>query len=262
MFETSHVKPLYELHAGRHTTETWGRAVFGPAFPDVEGSPSQWVYRHPGGGSSESSIEPAQDSDAIAVSVPVYNDFSEDHEGFSREDMGRTSLYMDGELIGETQRAGLGEFGVPDADAEYRLEVSGARPSYAEVSTEVSATWTFHSAHVPDAQFTPLPVMAIRFGPSLDANNTARAGRGFPLPVWIQRQALAGPAAVRDLELEVSYDDGATWRPVQVMRTGNAGLAVLQHPSDASFVSLRAAATDTAGNSVRQTILRAYRLRR
>jgi hypothetical protein len=262
VFETSHVKPLYELHPGQHTTEVWGRAVFGPAFPDVEGSPSQWVYRHPGGGSSESSIEPAQDSDAIAVSVPLYNDFSEDHEGFSREDTGRTSLYMDGELIGETERAGLGEFGVPDADAEYRLEVSGARPSYAEVSTEVSATWTFHSAHVPDAQFTPLPVMAIRFGPTLDANNAARAGRGVALPVWVQRQALAPPAQVRELELEVSYDDGATWRPVQMMRTRDAGLAVLQHPSDASFVSLRAAATDTAGNSVRQTILRAYRLRR
>ena len=142
-FETSHVKPLFELRRGRHSTEVWGRAVYGPAFPDVEGSPSQWVDRHHGGGSSESSIGTAQDSDAIAVSVPVYNDFSDDHEGFSREDTGRTSLYLDGELIGETDRAGLGDFGVPDADAEYRLEVSGARPSYAEVSTEVSATWTF-----------------------------------------------------------------------------------------------------------------------
>jgi hypothetical protein len=36
---------------------------------------------------------------------------------------------------------------------------------------------------------------------------------------------------------------------------------VLFHPADASFVSLRAAATDSAGNSVRQTIIHAYRLR-
>jgi hypothetical protein len=228
----------------------------------VEGSPSQWVYRHPGDIASIAGFETAQDSDAIAVSVPVYNDFSADHQGFSREDTGRTSLYMDGELIGETERAGLGEFGVVDADAEYRLEVSGARPSYAEVSTEVSATWTFRSAHVPDVEFTPLPVMAIRFGPDLDENNAAKAGQAFPLPVWVQRQARTTPAQVRDLDVEVSYDDGASWRPVPLSRVGSVGLALLQHPADATFVSLRAAATDSAGNSVRQTILRAYRLRR
>jgi subtilisin family serine protease len=262
VFETSHVKTLFELRRGRHSTEVWGRAVYGPAFGDVEGSPSQWVYRHHGGGASESSIGTAQDSDGIAVSVPVYNDFSEDHEGFSREDTGRTSLYLNGELIGETERSGLGDFGVPDADAEYRLELSGARPSYAEVSTEVSATWTFRSAHIPDAEFTPLPVMAVRFGPSLDEDNTTRAGRAFLLPVWVQRQARSAPAKVRDLDLEVSYDDGATWRTVHVARVGNLGLALLHHPAGASFVSLRAAASDSAGNSVRQTILRAYRLRR
>ena len=195
------------------------------------------------------------------MSVPVYNDFSDDHEGFSREDTGRTSLYLDGELIGETDRAGLGDFGVPDADAEYRLEVSGARPSYAEVSTEVSATWTFRSAHVPEAEFTPLPVMAVRFGPDLDENNTARAGRPLLLPVWVQRQAEAAPAKVSDLRLDVSYDDGATWRSVPVARTGSGGWRSVQHPSSASFVSLRAGATDSVGNSVQQTILRAYRLR-
>ena len=262
VFETSHLKPLFELRSGRHTSEVWGRAVYGPAFPDVEGSPSQWVYRHPGGGSSESSIEPAQDSDAIAVSVPVYNDFSEDHEGFSREDIGRTALYLNGELIGESARAGLGEFGVPDADAEYRLEISGARPSYAEISTEVSATWTFRSAHLPDDEFTPLPVLAVRFGPALDEHNTARAGRALLLPVWIQRQARTAPAQLRDLDLEVSYDDGATWRAVPVARAGTVGWALLHHPNSEGFVSLRAAASDSAGNTVTQTILRAYRLRR
>ena len=261
VFETSHVKPLFRLQRARHTTEVWGRAVYGPAFPDVEASPSQWVYRHPGDISSIAGFQTAEDSDAIAVSVPVYNDFSDDHEGFSREDTGRTSLFLNGELIGETERAGLGEFGVPDADGEYRLEVSGARPSYAEVSTEVNATWTFRSAHVPDVEFTPLPVMAVRFGPTLDEDNTARAGRAFVLPIWVQRQARTAPAAVTDLDLEVSYDDGATWRSVPVTLAGNVGQAVLQHPASASFVSLRAAASDSAGDSVRQTILRAYRLR-
>jgi subtilisin family serine protease len=262
VFETSHLKPLFELREGRRSTEVWGRAVYGPAFPDVEGSPSQWIYRHHGGGTGESSIEPAQDSDGIAISVPVYNDFSEDHQGFSREDTGRTSLFLDGELIGESERSGLGDFGVPDADAEYRVEISGARPSYAEVSTEVSATWTFRSAHNPDETFTPLPVMAIRFGPGFDEDHAARAGKHFLLPVWVQRQARSAPAKVRELDLDVSYDDGATWQRVPVGHVGNVGLALLHHPQTEGFVSLRARATDSAGNTVSQTILRAYRLRR
>ena len=62
------------------------------------------------------------------MSVPVYNDFSEDHEGFSREDSGRTALFLDGELIGESDRSGSGDFGVPDADGEYRLEIERSPP--------------------------------------------------------------------------------------------------------------------------------------
>jgi subtilisin family serine protease len=260
VFETTHTKPLFTLQRARTTEEVWGRAVFGPAFPEVEGSPSQWIYRHHGGGSSDSGIETAQDSDAITVSVPSYNDFSDDHEGFSREDVGRTALYLNGELIGETDRSGLGDFGVPDAEGEYRLEVRGARPSFAEVSTEVSATWTFKSRHVPDAEFTPLPVMAVRFGPKLDENNAARVGQAFVLPVFVQRQAVAPAATVRDLEVDVSYDDGATWRRTLLVTDKEGWRALLFHPADARFVSLRASATDSAGNSVQQTILRAYRL--
>ena len=103
--------------------------------------------------------------------------------------------------------------------------------------------------------------MAIRFGPKLDEDNAARAGRLFLLPVWVQRQTGAPAAKVSDLDLEVSYDDGATWRPVLVVRAGNRGLALLFHPKQGDFVSLRAAATDSAGNSVKQTILHAYRLK-
>jgi hypothetical protein len=36
-------------------------------------------------------------------------------------------------------------------------------------------------------------------------------------------------------------------------------MVVLHHPTAADFVSLRAVATDTAGNTVEETNLRAYR---
>jgi hypothetical protein len=60
----------------------------------------------------------------------------------------------------------------------------------------------------------------------------------------------------------VSYDDGGTWQTAPVRR-GDDGqwLASVRHPAGATFVSLRATATDGAGNTVDQTIIHGYRLR-
>jgi len=76
-------------------------------------------------------------------------------------------------------------------------------------NTRVKIVRLATSAHVPDTEFTVLPVMAIRFGPTLDENNAPPAGQAFLLPIRVQRQAGAPAAKVRDLDLEVSCDDGA-----------------------------------------------------
>jgi hypothetical protein len=47
---------------------------------------------------------------------------------------------------------------------------------------------------------------------------------------------------------------------VPVVRSGQYGVVVVKHPATAGFVSLRAASTDTAGNTVKQTIIRAYQI--
>ena len=57
----------------------------------------------------------------------------------------------------------------------------------------------------------------------------------------------------------MSYDDGRTWRPVRLTGSGGDRVAHLRHPDRPGSVSLRAEATDTAGNTVQQTIVRAYR---
>jgi hypothetical protein len=62
------------------------------------------------------------------------------------------------------------------------------------------------------------------------------------------------------LTVQVSYDDGETWQRVVPRRTGSDWLALVQNP-DRGFVSLRAVAVDADGNSVDQTIIRAYRIR-
>ncbi|MEV7099748.1 hypothetical protein AB0M80_43735 [Amycolatopsis sp. NPDC051045] len=78
------------------------------------------------------------------------------------------------------------------------------------------------------------------------------------VPVSVQHTG--SEAEVTKLTVQVSYDDGATWLPTAVARTGDHWTAGLWHPAHATFASFRATATDKAGNTVDQTIIRAYRL--
>ena len=55
------------------------------------------------------------------------------------------------------------------------------------------------------------------------------------------------------MKVELSYDDGKTWQQV----SGHDGRFRLSAPKKASFVSLRASARDSAGNTVNQTVIRA-----
>ena len=93
-----------------------------------------------------------------------------------------------------------------------------------------------------------------------DETNTAPANRAFKVPFVVERQAGSGAGTVRSVSIDASYDDGATWQPAPVSRSGSTGTFVLRHPATAGFVSLRASSTDDAGNTVTETIIRAYRI--
>jgi hypothetical protein len=49
--------------------------------------------------------------------------------------------------------------------------------------------------------------------------------------------------------------------PVTLAGSGDVRTATVTHPATARFASLRASATDDAGNEVTETILRAYAVR-
>jgi hypothetical protein len=84
--------------------------------------------------------------------------------------------------------------------------------------------------------------------------------RGYELTLVADPQ----PGAARMLipSLEVSHDNGATWRRLSVgwsssTQTGNAWLV---EPRTPGFVSLRAKAIGADGSTVTQTVIRAYEL--
>jgi len=235
--ELSSTERAYQV--GRRYAEQWNKAVFGPAFP----GDYPWSSRS---------------GDELWIDVPMYSDAA-GHEGFSRTDSARTVLYRDGVKVAESELPGLFEdvVTVPAARASFRLEVSASRPSFSPLSTQVESVWTFGSGRTREQQ--ALPLWAVRFAPKLDQRNRSREGVEAMVPVVVAPQAGAPVGVLRQLVVQVSTDDGATWRKARMVAAGpNRWVAVVEQPEGTRYVSLRAEAVDSKGNAVTHTIIRAY----
>lgn len=226
----------------RGNAETWNVAAIGPAFPDTgAGDRTGDVLAYGGDGLF---------SDAVAG-----------HVGRDMRATGTVRLTR-GATVVKTATLGGGYAALtarlPARPATYTLSVSARRP--VAPSTAVTTAWTFRSRRT--ARRTPLPLQAVLFAvPGLDDANDAVAGATLRVPVRVVRDPGAPPAAVTALTVQTSADDGATWRNAPVTRSGAGWTATVTGPATAGYVSLRATATDTAGDSVAQTIVRAYAVR-
>jgi hypothetical protein len=238
--------PMTVLEAGTTTRESWNQGVLGPSMR-VAGS-DQLFFRRAG--------------DEIAIRGPSYYSDRANHLGHSFLESGTARLLRNGELVGDSDSPSFAFFPVPPEASDYRLEVESTRGGDSPLSTQVNLAWTFRSETVPEDGVAPLPLLAVRFTPALDANNAAPAGGFFVIPLSVSRQNGATDAPLSSLRIEASYDRGITWHRALVARFGDEGLALVRHPRQGGgTVSLRARATDEDGNTVEQTILDAYRLR-
>lgn len=140
-----------------------------------------------------------------------------------------------------------------------RVELSASRDA-SDLATRVDVAWTFRSGHVAGEKPAPMPVQVVRFAPRLDRDSAAPGDRRFEIPVTVQRQPGAAAATVDRLTVQVSYDDGAAWHPAPLRKTREGWTATVHHPAGGGFVSLRATAADSTGNTVEQSVIHAYRL--
>ncbi|GAA3907712.1 S8 family serine peptidase [Streptomyces lacrimifluminis] len=231
--------------AGHSYTERFNVGVFGPALPAAgdlgpdQGLPG--IVRY---------------GNVIRAFLPQFGDGS-GHWGLSDYTSVTSSLQADGKEIPDDHGISpidLTEYTVPAQDSAYRLTVDARRdPAVYPVSTRVRTEWTFRSATTPEDANTTLPLSVIRFSPDLSLSSTAKAGKRFAVPFTVEGAA-AGQRPAK-LAFEVSYDDGATWQHAKAV--GGTHLE-LTHPAAAGSVSLRAKLTDRAGNTLAQTIERAY----
>ncbi|PSL52364.1 subtilase family protein [Saccharothrix carnea] len=232
--------PDRSYRPGGRGAERFHFPVFGPGLP---GSRFDYLGRL---------------GDQLIVQVPLLND-AENHLGGSAFQSARTTLHRDGTKIGEVAEPGAA-FTVPAGAAGYRAEVDFVRaPGISDLTTRVTGAWTFRSDTTPDDAIHRLPISVVRFTPRLDADGGTPAGRVLRIPLTVDQQPGADNGRVRQVDVDVSFDDGKTWTEVPV--TGGAAF-VRNAGSPGGYASLRAKGSDSNGNTFEHSVIRAYRLTR
>ncbi|NNN34878.1 S8 family serine peptidase [Streptomyces sp. S3(2020)] len=226
---------------GRSYTKRLNIGVFGPSLPTVTGEP---VDLRPG---------LARRGNTLKAVLPLFGD-GEGNVGSSVYTLD-ASLRADGEEIPTNgDPLDRASYSVPAGDRAYELSLDASRdPGMYPVSTRVRAQWTFRSAQASEDSWTRLPLSVVRFSPELSPTSTAKAGERLRVPFTVEGAATA--ATAQKLAFQVSYDEGRTWTAAKVV-DGNR--LSLKHPAEPGSVSLRAELTDRDGNTLVQTVERAY----
>ncbi|MFG2430034.1 S8 family serine peptidase [Streptomyces sp. NPDC048590] len=223
-------------------TLDFGAAVMGPALPAAP------FYR-------------VEDSMTFTA-TPWLVDGDGSRGGTDWSASGTMTLARDGQPVSSWNAVGSGRTTkVAAGTGHYTLSADVTRaPSYATLSTRVRTEWGFDSGTDTGAG-TVLPLMAVRFTPhGLDDSGNAPRRALTRVDLAVQRAPGAADTEIGRTRLEVSWDDGATWRPALVIPATRWAPAhtYLLAPSGASHATLRAKVSASDGSSVTQTITRAY----
>lgn len=82
----------------------------------------------------------------------------------------------------------------------------------------------------------------------------------YTIRAFGDRSATSPVAVTAAPRVEVSYDVGTTWHQVRLTDDHDRWEATVDHPKDATFVSLPASVADREDDSTKHTIIRAYAL--
>ncbi|WP_337661788.1 S8 family peptidase [Actinoalloteichus sp. AHMU CJ021] len=167
---------------------------------------------------------------------------------------GQLTLSHEGEVIASTEDAVLLML-LPSGPAEFTVEANATRDvPWSSLGSSAEARWTFHSDTAGETEAEEQPMLGVRFsGAAGDADLLGRLPGGGEHVLSVDVERAVGEVA--ELSVEVSTDDGETWEVVEVVD----GTVTVEHPEE-GFVSLRASATDSEGNSVEQTVIRSYQV--
>jgi hypothetical protein len=265
------------LHAGEHLTEDWNRYPLHPQ-PNVSRT----------GSSAFPTLSSAgRHGNLLALGTTPFSDNELGHlgTGFFTGFFGRSDAKLSGRFEisqnGSRLAAGNAVKGIPPVrlsphPSVIRFALTAARTGRRYVLSPGSSTvWTWRSrrdtaATVPPGWFcigssagitrqcAVQPMMTLRYQVSgLALDGSAPPGRQA-IGINVGHIQLARTVPVTGARVQVSFNDGRTWQATPVTAAGGGRFRAVFNAPAGAFVTLRVTATDAAGGSIRETILRAY----
>jgi hypothetical protein len=250
--------PMVEYQPGQRTTDRFFAA---PAVPGVDRTTMRSVPCPACRSGDRLSLDIQPRTDAGGHAVRMIN--SE-----TTKINTQTRVYADGTLVAESTDP-AGTVDIPAGSAQLRLELdNSASASWSTTADRVRTAWSWRTAaptgslpagRTCDAPCAFLPLVFAEYGIAVDTANAIVAGVATPLSVTLRRQAFDTAPVPTHLTLDVSADDGATWKPVTAAAAGGGRFTATVTPA-AGYLSLRIHAADPAGATLDQTVIRAVRV--
>ncbi|WP_346112920.1 S8 family peptidase [Nonomuraea maheshkhaliensis] len=203
-----------------------------------------------------------RDGDRLLVSMQGFVDAQGNYgeaytSGFEQGLKTDFRLYRGDELLWQTNYLPQGSGTLPAEKGAYRIEYDVANEAgWAKLSKRTRSVWTFDSQQA--AEPTVIPLLLAAFDAPVDLKNQARSRT---LGLSLRQQEGAEQSAIKDVSLEVSYDDGATWKPARLRAKGQRAYETTLDRSPSGFVSLRLNASDVKGHTLALEVIRAYAMR-
>jgi subtilisin family serine protease len=174
-------------------------------------------------------------------------------------------LYRNGQLIGRATDPFL-QVSVPATRAQYRLERDLNLTGVTGLANVSRTRWWFNSAS-PGGQdpYAVLPLLDVEYQAApLGGRNGAVAGRPVTIDLRLARQEGASPSEVVAATLQLSTNDGATWKEISLERVEAGhyrGVLPGSRLRAGTWVSLRTTGRDVTNSRVAQALIRAFPVR-
>ncbi|MFE0651201.1 S8 family serine peptidase [Streptomyces sp. NPDC059534] len=235
--------------AGEKRAENWYDGVIAPTAPrDTAGRPVLVSERQ---------------GNLIGFANAMWGDGTHYAVPGSFGDIGNVRLSRDGEVLGESGWP-FGVFEVPAEAGTYTLEQNTMKigSKVWARSTSVNSVWKFTSKLDESVYSQGIPILFPRYNLPEDGLKTLAATDGQQIGLTATGHAGYTPAALTSARLSYSYDGGTTWTEARVSQQGGGWTATVNHAGvTGKQVTLRTELTDANGNSVTQTVVRAYDVR-
>ncbi|MEE6449259.1 S8 family serine peptidase [Gottfriedia acidiceleris] len=210
-------------------------------------------------------ISPYRESTMLYVSTHSWGDSQIGHAGFFGNGGTHSKLYQGSSLISEKDNEALIVFAsnlIPKERKQYTMISDSKRdPNRWSKSPQTHTEWTFWSEY--SEKKTTLPMLDLHFDVKTDLAGDVPAASSTKLKLsatHLPDAVLAGK--IEGATLEVSFDEGKTWKQTNLTREGEDWFADLKLPNNpGGSVSLRASAWDDVGNSIKQDVIKAFGLK-